>query len=95
MVDVDKSGEIDFSEFVTATLNRERLLQDDKLEAAFRMYDKDGSGSISTDEIKTIIGVGKTVNTEVWLEVVKEVDSNGDGEVSLEEFKDMMRKLLK
>lgn len=47
------------------------------------MYDKDGSGSISTDEIKTIIGVGKSVTEEIWQQVVKEVDSNDDGEVSL------------
>lgn len=31
LVDVDNSGEIDFSEFVTATVNRNELLQDEKL----------------------------------------------------------------
>ena len=31
LVDVDNSGEIDFSEFVTATVNRNALMQDDKL----------------------------------------------------------------
>jgi Ca2+-binding EF-hand superfamily protein len=31
LVDVDHSGEIEFSEFVTATVNRNALLQDDKL----------------------------------------------------------------
>jgi Ca2+-binding EF-hand superfamily protein len=31
LVDVDNSGEIDFSEFVTATVNRNQLLQEDKL----------------------------------------------------------------
>jgi len=35
LVDVDNSGEIDFSEFVTATVNRGNLLQDEKLKAAF------------------------------------------------------------
>jgi len=35
MVDVDHSGEIDFSEFVTATVNRNNLLQEDKLKLAF------------------------------------------------------------
>lgn len=94
LVDVDHSGEIDFSEFVTATVSREQMLQDDKLEAAFKVYDKDGSGSISTEEIKDIIGVGKKIPTSVWEEVVMEVDANGDGEVSLDEFKTMMRKLI-
>jgi calcium-dependent protein kinase len=59
------------------------------------MYDKDGSGSISVDEIKDIIGVGKKIPPEIWNQVVQEVDANGDGEVSLDEFKVMMRRLLK
>lgn len=86
LVDVDNSGEIDFSEFVTATVNRGELLQIDKLKAAFEMYDKDNSGSISTDEIKSVLGVGKDISEEVWQQIVKEVDANGDGEVSFEEF---------
>ena len=86
LVDVDNSGEIDFSEFVTATVNRGELLQHDKLKAAFEIYDKDGSGSISTDEIKQVLGVGKDISEEVWQQIVKEVDANGDGEVSFEEF---------
>jgi calcium-dependent protein kinase len=70
------------------------MLQDDKLQAAFKVYDKDDSGSISTDEIKDIIGVGKKIPKNIWDEVVQEVDANGDGEVSFDEFKTMMRKLL-
>ena len=90
MVDVDNSGEIDFSEFVTATVNRGNLLQDEKLKAAFAVYDKDGSGSISTDEIKEVLGVGGNISEEVWAQIVSEIDENGDGEVSFEEFKMMM-----
>ena len=94
LVDVDQSGEIDFSEFVTATVSRDKMLSDEKLTRAFSIYDKDGSGSISVDEIKDILGVGKQITEAVWREVVAEVDANGDGEVSIDEFKTMMRKLL-
>ena len=66
MVDVDRSGEIDFSEFVTATVNRGDLLKDEKLKAAFDLYDKDGSGSISVDEIKSVLGIGKQISEAVW-----------------------------
>ena len=44
--------------------------------------------------LKDIIGVGKKIPKNVWDEVVREVDANGDGEVSFDEFKTMMRKLL-
>ena len=67
LVDVDNSGEIDFSEFVTATVNRGELLKEEKLKAAFEIYDKDGSGTISVDEIKLVLGVGQDISEEVWL----------------------------
>ena len=51
-VDIDKSGFIDYSEFVIASINEKQLLTNEKLQAAFKMFDKDGSGSISADEIK-------------------------------------------
>ena len=95
MVDVDNSGEIDFSEFVTATVNRGALLQDDKLRQAFRFYDKDDSGTISISEIKDVLGVGKSIEDHVWDQVVKEVDKDGNGEVDYDEFKTMMVKLLR
>ena len=41
-------------------------MQDEKLKAAFKVYDKDNSGSISTDEIKEVLGVGANINEEVW-----------------------------
>ena len=70
------------------------MLQDEKLHQAFRVYDKDDSGSISVDEIRETLGVGKRISLEAWDEIVKEVDANGDGEVSFDEFKIVMRKLL-
>lgn len=57
-VDVDNSGEIDYSEFVVATLNEKNMLSNNKLKAAFRMFDKDGGGSISIDEIKQVMSFG-------------------------------------
>jgi calcium-dependent protein kinase len=94
-VDADHSNEIDFSEFVTATANRENLLKDDKLKQAFSFYDKDKSGSISLDEIRGVLGGGQNLSDAVWKQVVEEVDEDGNGEVSYDEFKLMMVKMLK
>ena len=38
--DADGSGEIDYSEWVVATINKKKLLSDEKLEAAFQLFDK-------------------------------------------------------
>ena len=76
-------------------MNRGALLQDDKLRQAFRFYDKDDSGSISISEIKDVLGVGKSIDDHVWDQVVREVDTDGNGEVDFGEFKEMMVRLLK
>lgn len=93
--DTDGSGEIDYSEWVVATINKESVFTEEKMKGAFSMFDKDGSGSISAEEIKAILGVGKKFGTEkIWDDIIKEVDTNGDGEISYEEFKIMMQKFL-
>merc|ERR1712083_1135459 len=94
-VDTDKSGFIDYSEFVVAAMNESQLTTNDKLQAAFKMFDKDGSGVISPDEIKEVLSFGGTnaLNQKQIEAIVKQVDENGDGEISFEEFVDMMKKL--
>jgi calcium-dependent protein kinase len=91
-VDFDQSGTIDYNEFVLATLNRQKVLNKEKLEATFKMFDKDGNGKISADEIKSVLG--SSLEKSAMDSIIKEVDSNGDGEISLVEFKEMMLKFL-
>lgn len=54
-VDHDGNGFIDFSEWIVATIWKEKLLSPECLEYAFTLFDKDGSGSISADEIREIL----------------------------------------
>lgn len=51
-VDSDKSGFIDYTEFIVATVNQEDFMSNEFLQAAFKMFDKDGGGTISANEIK-------------------------------------------
>lgn len=43
---------INYSEWIMATMNRKNALSMEKLESAFKMFDKDGNGTISLNEIK-------------------------------------------
>jgi calcium-dependent protein kinase len=72
-------------------MNEKNLLTNDKLEAAFKMFDKDGSGLITADEIKEVLGAG--IPESSMNEILKQVDENGDGEISFEEFTQMMKSL--
>lgn len=56
-IDADGSGFIDYNEFIAASMDMEEMLTSQKLEAAFKMFDKDGSGSISGDELKEALGM--------------------------------------
>ena len=69
-------------------------MSDEKLDQAFKLFDRDNSGSISSKELRDVLGVGKNIDEKVWNEIIGEVDKNGDGEISIREFKIMMQKLL-
>ena len=42
---------------------------------------QDGSGTISADEIKEVLGYGANVPAETIEDIIKEVDENGDGQI--------------
>lgn len=70
-------------------------MRDDYLKTAFDMFDKDGSGKISVDELKQILqgeDMNNLVTSDVLEGYLKEVDSNGDGELDFSEFQEMMAK---
>lgn len=94
IADSDGSGEIEYSEWIVATTDKRKLLTNEKLETAFNLFDRDGGGSISANEIKEVLGVGKSIDEKVWNDIIFEVDANGDGEISFLEFKTMMQRLL-
>jgi calcium-dependent protein kinase len=94
-VDIDKSGYIEYQEFLSATLDIRKILTEENLETAFKMFDKDCSGKISASELKNVLGIGnEKSDIRVWTKIIQEIDSDGDGEISFREFKDMMNNLI-
>ena len=98
-IDLDGNGVIDYNEFLTCTMNKEKILNNDNLEICFKAFDSDNSGKISLDEISAIFNSGDKEKIdkeelEVFKKIIKDADENGDGEISFKEFKDLMRKFF-
>lgn len=78
-----------------ACANKESLLDDRQLKNSFGFFDKDGSGTVTVEELKEALGIGKNIDEQVWKDVINEVDENGDGEIDFNEFKAMMKLLVR
>lgn len=58
---------------------------------AFRLFDKDNDGSITKEELGTVMrSLGQFARVEELQEMLLEIDVDGDGNVSFEEFVDIM-----
>ncbi|MBD2211238.1 EF-hand domain-containing protein [Nostoc linckia FACHB-104] len=83
-VDVDLSGSIDFEEFKTLMVS----VQGDRksrLKLAFSVFDEDGSGQITTNELHSIMSQFGLTDQELD-EMIKEVDHDGDASIDFQEF---------
>lgn len=93
-IDVDRSGSIDYNEFLAATIDKDKLTSKQNLEVAFKAFDRDGSGKINLSEIKCIFDNSKVKDDKIFESMLSEADDNDDGEISLEEFKALMLKFF-
>lgn len=89
-MDVDKSGSIDYSEFLAATIDRSIYLQEERLRAAFETFDRDKSGKISAFELREILGKEGNADQNSYESLIIEADKNQDGEVDFNEFLEIM-----
>ncbi|GMJ10324.1 calmodulin-domain protein kinase 9 [Hibiscus trionum] len=89
--DVDGNGSIDYIEFITATMHRHRLERDEHLYKAFQHFDKDNSGYITRDELEAAMKEYGMGDDDTIKEIISEVDTDNDGKINFEEFRNMMR----
>ena len=53
--DTDGSGEINYTEFIAATIDTNIFMRQDYLRTAFNMFDADNSGKIDNEEVKALL----------------------------------------
>ena len=85
---------LELTEFVMAAINKRKILSTKRLIAAFRMFDRDSNGVISADDLKELLGKEANIPDEHWKELIREVDLDGNEQISLKRFITMMYKLI-
>ena len=93
--DIDRDGTIDFREFAVLLATVANVSNDEKLKLMFRAYDTDHSGNLSLEEVYNIFRAASNMNEttasddqllEQVTGVFKEIDLDGNGEISFDEF---------
>ena len=93
-IDYDNNGTISFDEFLKAAIDKKKLLTEEKLKAAFALFDMNGDGDIEAKELQEVMGENNDIQGDIWAKMIAEVDLDGNGVIDFEEFKDMMKKLI-
>jgi calmodulin len=89
--DVDNSGDISFEEFVAWMSENQEI----ELTDSFHFFDKDRSGTISVVELQQMIqAMGQRRTYEEIQQLANWVDSDGSGEIDLDEYKVLIRPML-
>lgn len=91
-VDSNEDKRVDFAEFMQIMLKRMKQSDiEEELIEAFRIFDKEGKGEISSHEFRHImLTLGEKLSEEEVDEMIKEADPKGEGVINYKEFAKMI-----
>jgi Ca2+-binding EF-hand superfamily protein len=90
-IDGNLDGVISYEEFLRFAIKKEELLHESHLKHAFDKFDINKDGKLSKSEITKVL---RTSNLIYINNLIKEIDVNGDGFISYDEFKNLMNYIL-
>uniref|UniRef100_A0A182Y2I5 EF-hand domain-containing protein n=2 Tax=Anopheles stephensi TaxID=30069 RepID=A0A182Y2I5_ANOST len=93
-VDSDGNGRIEWEEFVALMKRKSREPVDEKeLYAAFKVFDRNGDGFLSVEELSDVMqNFGERLTPQELQDLLAEADIDGDGRINYEEFVYMLMK---
>lgn len=81
-LDTNNSGSIDYTEFLVACMNREKMLSKQMVQVAFQAFDLNNDGVITRQEFQAVMG-GVVLDEFSWNEFLMDCDKDKDGKVRL------------
>ncbi|XP_053689100.1 calmodulin-beta-like [Sabethes cyaneus] len=93
-VDLDGSGTIELNEFLVLMARKQRQdTTDEELRDAFKIFDRDGDGFLSVDELSAVMkNFGERLSDDELADLLDEADIDKDGKINYEEFIIMLTK---
>ena len=90
-LDYADNKKINYSEFLAATIDTVKFLNDQKMEAIFKSFDIDNTGSITVQNLKDSFSkFGRELSDDEIKEVMKEHDLDKGNSIDYHEFRRMM-----
>ena len=91
-VDETSKGGIDFSQFIELMVKHGSNIDED-IAKSFKVFDRDGDGLITEDELHiTMDNLGEPMNEVEVKAMIDEADLDGDGKINFKEFQQLMDK---
>lgn len=90
-VDYNRNQEINYTEFLAATIDPNILKEESRLKGIFNLFDVDNSGEITIDNmVQTFSKFGRNISKEEINQVLEKHDKSHQGSINFEEFKQMI-----
>ncbi|KAF6162277.1 hypothetical protein GIB67_008406 [Kingdonia uniflora] len=91
--DINRNGSLNSGEFLTITVHMKKIANEEHLCKAFDFFDKNRSGFIEYDDLRETLLEDNLYpdNEQVIRDIMCDVDTDKDGQISYEEFKAMMK----
>ena len=93
IIDTTGRNKIEFSQFLMACIPEKVLLTNENMAVVFKIFDEDGSGQISMEEVQRVFEVftRKSMSDEVSTGILQQIDINRDGNLNFDEFIYLMK----
>jgi len=90
----ENRDDLSYTEFLAATIDMKKHMRSELLRATFSSFDKNGDGALSVSDLSGGKLVG-AMSVDELIEEMEKVDVDGNGDLSWNEFRHMMSRVMK
>lgn len=89
--EIGNNDQIDFKQFMSLMLKKTKINEEDDYIDCFKVFDRDGNGLITTDELKLVLGsLGEKLSDDEIEMMIQKADRSGNNAVNYQDFVKMM-----